>query len=190
MPARAVSTRATSSITVLGARSRMVCVRHLPFHTSKERILPPVTRQTSEAHQGKELARAGSSGKRERRRHGTARSRESVSGREKESLSIFGNRTFQVRCEPHDQRYALIATSGLSLFVAQRIRKDDLEQVWDSIIVRCVEEADGTLAVRVLISNPDWQELLQIAYICSRPDDGESLTALGCNLDHVSQSKI
>ena len=72
--------------------------------------------------------------------------------------------------------------------MAQRIRKDDLEQMWDSVIVRCSEEDDGTLAVRVFVSNPDWQELLQIACIRSKPDDRESLTALGCNLDHASEA--
>ncbi len=147
-----------------------------------------MTQQTNEAHQGKELARAGSSGKRERRQHGVARTQESGPGCEDENPSVSGNKTFQARCEPHDQRYALIATSGLSLFVAQRIRKDDLEQMWDSVIVRCSEEDDGTLAVRVFISNPDWQELLQIACIRSKPDDRESLTALGCNLDHASEA--
>jgi hypothetical protein len=67
---------------------------------------------------------------------------------------------------------------------------NDSERMWDSVIIHGTEEADGTLAVRVFISNPDWQEQLQIACIRSRPDDRESLTALGCNLDHVSETKI
>jgi hypothetical protein len=58
--------------------------------------------------------------------------------------------------------------------------------MWDSVIIRCAEEADGTLAVRVFISNPDWQEMLQISCIRSKPDDKASLTALGCNLDHIA----
>jgi hypothetical protein len=95
-----------------------------------------------------------------------------------------------VRCQPYDQRYALVAASGLSVSVGQRIRKNDLDQMWDSLVIRCAEEDDGVLAVRIFVSNPDWQELLQIACIRSAPDDKDSLTALGCNLDHVSEAKI
>lgn len=105
------------------------------------------------------------------------------------SPSTSGSRTFVVRCEPHDQRYALIAASGFSLFVGQRIRRRNLEQMWDSVVIHCDELLDGTLAVRVLVSDPDWDELLQIARIRSRPDDRGSQTALGCNLDHVSKSR-
>jgi hypothetical protein len=40
--------------------------------------------------------------------------------------------------------------------------------------------------VRVLVFNPDWDEALQIASLRSRPADPQSLTPLGCNLDHVA----
>jgi len=39
--------------------------------------------------------------------------------------------------------------------------------------------------VRVLVSNPDWDERLQIACIESRPDDPDYLIALGTNLDQI-----
>jgi hypothetical protein len=48
------------------------------------------------------------------------------------------------------------------------------------------EEEGGSLVVRVLVFNPDWDEALQIACIRSRPGDVAGLTALGCNLDHVA----
>jgi hypothetical protein len=105
------------------------------------------------------------------------------------STSVSGSRTFVARCEPHDQRHSLIAASGLSLFVGQRIRRNDLEQMWDSVVIHCDELLDGTLAIRVLVSDPDWDELLQIAWIRSRPDDRESQAVLGCNLDHVSKPR-
>ncbi len=60
-----------------------------------------------------------------------------------------------------------------------------VEETWDSVAVEGREQQDGTLVVRVLVFNPDWDEPLQIACIRSRPHDQECLTPLGCNLDHV-----
>jgi hypothetical protein len=57
--------------------------------------------------------------------------------------------------------------------------------MWDSVMVGGKAEQDGTLTIRVLVSNPDWDERLQIACIRSRPDDPECLTALSTNLDHI-----
>jgi hypothetical protein len=59
--------------------------------------------------------------------------------------------------------------------------------MWDSVSVYAQEDQDGTLIVRVMVFNPDWDEPLQIACIRSRP--GEASTdgaALECNLDHVT----
>lgn len=141
-------------------------------------------------HLTRELAQAGKSGNRKRDPRPTRQTQEPGFERGKGSSDASGNKAFQVRCEPHDQRHALVSSLGLSIFVTQRIRMNDSERMWDSVIIHGTEEADGTLAVRVFISNPDWQEQLQIACIRSRPDDRESLTALGCNLDHVSETKI
>jgi len=113
------------------------------------------------------------------------RSTKSATGRS----SASGSETFLVRFEPHDQRHLLNATSGLSLFVSQRIRRNGRQQMWDSVVVHCDEQLDGTLAVRVLVSDPDWDEMLQIAWIRSRPDDRQNQTPLGCNLDHVSKAR-
>jgi hypothetical protein len=98
-----------------------------------------------------------------------------------------GNQSFEVRCQPPDQRHALVATAGISASIRQRIRRNNQRQMWESVTIRCLEESDGTLAVRVFVSNPDWDELLQIAHIRSRPDDPASMTPLGCNLDHVAE---
>lgn len=50
--------------------------------------------------------------------------------------------------------------------------------------VRCDEETDGTMTVRVMVSNPVWERRVQIACIRSRPGDERSTMALTCNLDH------
>jgi hypothetical protein len=121
-----------------------------------------------------------------------ARSRQSIPGRAKggqDRAARNGDKVFEVRCESRDQRRALISTTELSAVVAQRIRRNNSEQMWDSVIIHCTEEEDGTMAVRILITNPDWHESIQIAHIRSRPYDENSLTALGCNLDHVSEKR-
>lgn len=90
---------------------------------------------------------------------------------------------FVTRCEAR-MNDTLFPSNGLLIAVGQLIRQNGLQKIWDSILLRCEEESDGTLAVRVLISNPDWGQPLQIACIRSRPHDPESLTPLACNLDH------
>ena len=90
---------------------------------------------------------------------------------------------FVTRCEAR-LNDAFFPSNGLAVTVGQLIRQNGIQKIWESILLRCEEESDGTLAVRVLISNPDWEQLLQIACIRSRPHDPESLTPLACNLDH------
>lgn len=90
---------------------------------------------------------------------------------------------FVARSEPRNSQ-ASFTSAGLSLYVGQLIRKSNREEMWESLIVRCDEETDGTLAIRVIVSNPDWDRLIQIAYIRSRPGDVDFRTALACNLDH------
>ena len=57
--------------------------------------------------------------------------------------------------------------------------------MWDSVAVESKDEEDGTLVLRVIVFDPDWDEPLQIASIRSRPHDPDSLSALGRNLNHV-----
>jgi len=98
----------------------------------------------------------------------------------------FGSKTFAVRCEPYQKPTSLVGSNSLVAYVTQRVRINGHERIWDSISIYCEEEAGGVLAVRVLVSNPDWGELLQIACLRSQPDDEENLTPLGCDLNHIS----
>lgn len=93
---------------------------------------------------------------------------------------------FSARCEVRDTSSSSKNVQNLRLSISQRLRTHNVEQSWDTVIVQCGEESDGTLTVKVIISNPDWDEPLQIANLRSRPSDLNSLTALGCNLDHKS----
>ena len=90
---------------------------------------------------------------------------------------------FVARCEPQNPK-APFTSAGLSLYIGQLILRGAREELWESVIIRCDEQTDGTLTVRVVVSNPDWENRVQIAYIQSRPGDAASQTALACNLDH------
>jgi len=70
--------------------------------------------------------------------------------------------------------------------IEQRIRRGAMIEMWNSLSVYCDQEQDGTLLLRVVIFNPDWDGPLQIAAIRSRPHDATSLVPLGCNLDHIA----
>ncbi|GEM_PF-3076730 len=90
---------------------------------------------------------------------------------------------FVTRCEAR-MSDALFPANGLLISVGQLVRESGLQKIWESILLRCEEESDGTLAIRVMVAHPEWEQLLQIACIRSRPHDPESLTPLACNLDH------
>jgi len=92
---------------------------------------------------------------------------------------------FRVGCDASKAGEFRADTNSVLVTVSQRIRHFETQGIWDSVFVEGKTEQDGTLVLRVLVSNPDWDERLQIACIRSRPDDRDCLTALGTNLDHV-----
>jgi hypothetical protein len=69
--------------------------------------------------------------------------------------------------------------------VGQCLLMNGAQGMWHSVGVYAKEDEDGTLFIRVLVFNPEWDEPLQIATIRSRPRDEACSTPLGCNLDHV-----
>jgi hypothetical protein len=90
---------------------------------------------------------------------------------------------FVARCESHSSETAN-SLRHFSVVLSQRLRSHGVEQAWDIVIIRCDEEPDNTLITRVIVSNPDWSERIEIARLRSRPGDADVLTALGCNLNH------
>ena len=93
---------------------------------------------------------------------------------------------FHFSCRATEEnRFCIGANSG-QVRVGQLVCRHGRKEIWDSVALYAEEDADGTLTVRVVIFNPDWDEPLQIACVRSRPQDGSSsLTPLGCNLDHT-----
>ena len=106
--------------------------------------------------------------------------------KEMDVLSVKDSRKFEVHCNAGDAGELRVGTDSISIQVGQRLRMDGAQRVWHSVGVYAKEDEDGTLVIRVLVFNPDWDEALQIASIRSRPQDGDCNTALGCNLDHVT----
>jgi hypothetical protein len=96
---------------------------------------------------------------------------------------------FEVSCKTEPTGAFRAGADSLAVTVGQRVRVGGSEEMWDSVGVYAQEEEDGSLVVRILVFNPDWDEALQIACIRSRPGDVAALTALGCNLDHVAHAE-
>jgi hypothetical protein len=105
---------------------------------------------------------------------------------EKESAIAVPERSgFRLSCDAGAAGQFRADTDSVLVTISQRIHHLDTRGLWDSVTVEAKPEQDGTLGIRVLVSNPDWDERLQIACIRSRPDDPDCLTALGTNLDHI-----
>ncbi len=92
---------------------------------------------------------------------------------------------FRVRCDAGEAGQFRADTNSVLVTVSQRIRHHDTQGMWDSVVIEGKAEQDGSLVVRVLVFNPDWDERLQIACIRSLPDDPDCLTAMNTNLDHI-----
>ena len=97
-----------------------------------------------------------------------------------------GSSKFEVYCKAHEAGELCVGARSVSIAVGQLLRVAGTEQMWHSLAVFAREDEDGSLVIRVLVCNPDWEEPLQIASIKSRPTDIDCQTALGCNLDHIT----
>lgn len=79
---------------------------------------------------------------------------------------------FQIQCEAGDRGRFRVGTDALSVTVGQRIERNGRAEIWESVVVQCSEEEEGSAVVRVLLCNPDWDEPLQIACVRSRREAG------------------
>ena len=95
-------------------------------------------------------------------------------------------RKFAVRCHARGDGALHVGADSVSVQVGQRVLRNGADEMWYSIGIYAHEDEHGSLVVRVLVLNPDWDEALQVARITSRPADMNCHTALGCNLDHVT----
>ena len=80
-------------------------------------------------------------------------------------------RKFEVRCHAGNAGHLEVASDAVSVKIGQQIRREGKEEFWDSLLVECKEQDDGSLAVEVVVFHPDWDEPLRIASIQSNPAD-------------------
>lgn len=92
---------------------------------------------------------------------------------------------FRIGCEAGDGNRFHVQTDLVSVTVGQRVLRDGVLEMWDSVSVHAKQDIEGVLVVEVLVFNPDWDEPVRIASISSRPQDETCLTALCCCFNHV-----
>src|SRR5713226_7330149 len=94
------------------------------------------------------------------------------------------NQKFKVRCHAGDWGNLELASDSVLVQIEQRVRREGKEEMWVSLQVKCDENEDGSLAVQVVICNPDWDEPLRIASIQSNPKNGcAPAPILRCDLE-------
>jgi hypothetical protein len=92
---------------------------------------------------------------------------------------------FEVRCDAGNAGHLEVGSDSVSIRIGQRIRKEGKQEFWGSLLVECKEQDDGSLAVEVVVFDPDWDEPVRIASLQSRPCDLSPATAaLRCDLQH------
>ena len=94
------------------------------------------------------------------------------------------NQKFKVRCHSGNSDHHELASDSVLVQIEQRIQREGKEEMWVALQVKCDEKEDGSLAVQVVVCNPDWDEPLRIASIQSNPKNGNSAEpALRCDLE-------
>ena len=93
---------------------------------------------------------------------------------------------FQIRCEAGEGNRFGVQTDSITVTLGQRVLRDGVLEMWDSIGVYAKQAPEGGLIVEVLVFNPDWDEPLRIASIRSCSDDGSFTSPLVCSLDHAT----
>src|SRR5438270_13767136 len=74
---------------------------------------------------------------------------------------------FRVNCDGGDHGQLRVASESLVVNVAQTIARDGRTEIWDSVVIKCSEEPDGSCTVHVLLCNPDWEEPMHLACLRS-----------------------
>src|SRR5437588_11183052 len=72
---------------------------------------------------------------------------------------------FAVRCEASPEGSLSVGSKKLSVSVAQAIRRDGADQMWEFFLVLGQQGIDGDLKTRVLLCNPDWDDPVELACI-------------------------
>jgi hypothetical protein len=93
------------------------------------------------------------------------------------------DRKYEVRCiaKPHGELH--VKTESVSVSISQAILRNGVEEMWNSILIICEQDENGTINAKVIISHPDWDQSLQIAAIKSSVNgENNSHSGLECDL--------
>lgn len=69
--------------------------------------------------------------------------------------------SFHVSCDAGSAGKFQAETDSVWVRVGQRVMRRGAREMWDSVAVESTAQRGGTLVVRVIIFNPDWDEPLQ-----------------------------
>jgi hypothetical protein len=90
---------------------------------------------------------------------------------------------FHVNCRAGEAGSLNVTVETVSFVLAQRIRLNGNQRLWESLQVSCHKEQDGSLVVQVLLWDPKSEDALQIALLRSWPDDAAGgRESLECDL--------
>ena len=81
------------------------------------------------------------------------------------------DRKFQIQCNASEDGQLHVKTNSLSVRIGQLIRRNGSAEMWDSVIVLCQSNEDGSLTTKVIVCHPDWDQHLQIAHVQSQPSN-------------------
>jgi hypothetical protein len=91
----------------------------------------------------------------------------------KKGKNVMEDRKFQIQCDASADGQLHVKTDALSIRIGQRVRRDGSIELWDSVIVLCQSNEDGSLTTKIIVCHPDWDRHLQIANIQSHPQNGD-----------------
>lgn len=74
-------------------------------------------------------------------------------------------RQFHLSCKASHENQFCVGTESISVFVGQLIQRHGRAEMWESVSVYAHKDEDGTLVVRVMVFNPDWDGPLQVARV-------------------------
>ena len=83
------------------------------------------------------------------------------------------DRKFEIRCNAGLDGQLQVRSRGLSVAVGQVINRNGSEETWQSVLVICEENQDGSLTTKIIACHPDWDQNLQIASIRSHMAQGD-----------------
>jgi hypothetical protein len=96
------------------------------------------------------------------------------------------DRKFEVRCTAKPNGELHVKTQSLSVTISQLITRNGAEEMWDSILIICNQDDDGTIKSQIIVSHPDWDHNVQIAVIKSSDSVGDHTNpALVCELKPI-----